>query len=222
MPPDRPVPPPRGLRWPVIALWLGLLALPFGVLGTVNGLYGPAGHDPGPACSRLCHDRGCIHTDQQIDFRRPVARLAREVYVLNIRALKASPLGYQRTNLVVYVLGFPLLNAGLLLVVLWPLRRTTGRGAKAATVAIGLGLAGLLVVPVTTGGLAPWGWSLRGAYWYCTDFCIHAANLTGVPYAAFNFLLFTVAFPLTSCGLATLVLAMAIERALGRRRIAPG
>ena len=32
-------------------------------------------------------------------------------------------------------------------------------------------------------------------YWYCTDFCINAANLLGITYVEFNFLLFIVIFP---------------------------
>jgi len=33
-------------------------------------------------------------------------------------------------------------------------------------------------------------------YWYCTDFCINAANLMGLTYNEFNFLLFIVVFPM--------------------------
>jgi hypothetical protein len=33
-------------------------------------------------------------------------------------------------------------------------------------------------------------------YWYCTDFCINAANLLGISYVEFNFILFLVVFPL--------------------------
>lgn len=32
-------------------------------------------------------------------------------------------------------------------------------------------------------------------YWYCTDFCINAANLLGVSYAGFNFCLFIIGIP---------------------------
>ena len=32
-------------------------------------------------------------------------------------------------------------------------------------------------------------------YWYCTDFCINMANLLGISYVEFNFLLFLVALP---------------------------
>lgn len=32
-------------------------------------------------------------------------------------------------------------------------------------------------------------------YWYCTDFCVNAANLLGVSYVSFNVLLFIVGLP---------------------------
>jgi len=38
-------------------------------------------------------------------------------------------------------------------------------------------------------------------YWYCTDFCINAANMLGITYVEFNFLLFIVLFPLVTVGL---------------------
>jgi uncharacterized membrane protein len=36
---------------------------------------------------------------------------------------------------------------------------------------------------------------LEHIYWYCTDFCINAANLIGISYVEFNFLLFLIIFP---------------------------
>jgi len=35
-------------------------------------------------------------------------------------------------------------------------------------------------------------------YWYCTDFCINAANLLGISYVEFNFILFLIVFPLVT------------------------
>ncbi|MGK0366341.1 MAG: hypothetical protein ACI85O_003414 [Saprospiraceae bacterium] len=35
-------------------------------------------------------------------------------------------------------------------------------------------------------------------YWYCTDFCINAANLLGISYVEFNFILFLIIFPLVT------------------------
>ena len=32
-------------------------------------------------------------------------------------------------------------------------------------------------------------------YWYCTDFCLNAANLLGISYPEFNFYLFLVLMP---------------------------
>lgn len=37
--------------------------------------------------------------------------------------------------------------------------------------------------------------TLDRLYWYCTDFCIHIANLLGITYVEFNFWLFLVIFP---------------------------
>jgi hypothetical protein len=37
---------------------------------------------------------------------------------------------------------------------------------------------------------------ISSLYWYCTDFCINTANLLGITYVEFNFLLFIVIFPL--------------------------
>lgn len=37
---------------------------------------------------------------------------------------------------------------------------------------------------------------ISNLYWYCTDFCINAANLLGISYVEFNFILFLVVFPL--------------------------
>jgi hypothetical protein len=38
---------------------------------------------------------------------------------------------------------------------------------------------------------------IRESYWYCTDFCINAANLLHMTYVEFNFWLFLVVFPCT-------------------------
>ena len=35
-------------------------------------------------------------------------------------------------------------------------------------------------------------------YWYCTDFCINAANILGISYVEFNFILFIIIFPLVT------------------------
>jgi len=32
-------------------------------------------------------------------------------------------------------------------------------------------------------------------YWYCTDFCVNSANLLGITYDEFNFLLLIIIFP---------------------------
>lgn len=37
---------------------------------------------------------------------------------------------------------------------------------------------------------------LNAIYWYCTDFCVNAANLFGITYVEFNFILFVVIYPL--------------------------
>jgi hypothetical protein len=37
---------------------------------------------------------------------------------------------------------------------------------------------------------------LNSLYWYCTDFCISAANLLGITYIEFNFMLFILFYPL--------------------------
>ena len=41
-------------------------------------------------------------------------------------------------------------------------------------------------------------------YVYCTDFCISAANLTGLSYYEVNFILFCVAYPLLGVAAALL------------------
>ena len=45
---------------------------------------------------------------------------------------------------------------------------------------------------------------IQNIYWYCTDFCIHAANVLGITYVEFNFWLFIVVFPSTFLILALL------------------
>lgn len=190
--------------WAVV-LWATLLLLPFAVLCTVNGVSGPSVAEHQAFCTRYCHSasHGCPHTAAKFDFEQPGPKLARRVFLANIRLLGSTSLGYQNTNLVVYVLAFPAACAGLLLAVLWP-TRTAVTPSRARwfglVVLLGSALAGLAVFPIT-GGLTRWGWSLRGLYWFCTDFCIHAGNGTTLTYDAFNFLLFTVAFPLTLLGL---------------------
>ncbi len=36
---------------------------------------------------------------------------------------------------------------------------------------------------------------IEGLYWYCTDFCINAANLLGITYVEFNSWLFLILLP---------------------------
>lgn len=36
---------------------------------------------------------------------------------------------------------------------------------------------------------------IESIYWYCTDFCINAANLLGISYVEFNIWLFLVLLP---------------------------
>lgn len=37
---------------------------------------------------------------------------------------------------------------------------------------------------------------LTDIYWYCTDFCVNAANLLGISYIEFNTLIFIILMPL--------------------------
>ena len=39
--------------------------------------------------------------------------------------------------------------------------------------------------------------AIQHIYWFCTDFCIHTANMLGITYVEFNFWLFIVVFPAT-------------------------
>ncbi|MFL5753963.1 MAG: hypothetical protein ACJ76F_11190 [Bacteroidia bacterium] len=50
-------------------------------------------------------------------------------------------------------------------------------------------------------------------YWYCTDFCINAANLFGITYIEFNFILFIVIYPL----LLLFLIAVNLNRYIIRR-----
>ncbi len=36
---------------------------------------------------------------------------------------------------------------------------------------------------------------LESIYWYCTDFCIHMANMLGISYVKFNMWLFLILLP---------------------------
>ncbi len=188
-------------RLRTLALWASLLALPFATLAAVDVAHGPSTHEAAAHCTRACHDHGCAHLAQRIDVTRPPVRLARQLYVANLHALKAPSFGYRDTNLLVYVVGFPVLFAGLLLALL--LRRPPGAVAWGPVGLLG-GLLGYVLVHVEA--LGAWGSGRSGLYWACTDFCIHLGNRTGLTYEGFNFLLFVVGFPLTLfalvCGLA--------------------
>ncbi|MBX2802701.1 MAG: hypothetical protein KTR31_33785 [Myxococcales bacterium] len=206
----------RAVIWTVI-LWATLLALPFATLAAVDVAHGPAVHTASAdRCTRACHDRGCAHLAQHVDTSRGVARLARRIYIANIEALRAPAFGYRDTNLLVYVLGLPLLFAGLLLAVLWPRGGTSPSRRAWIALALPVGLLGVLMayVGANAGQLWLWGVGRDAVYWACTDFCIHAANLTGLTYEGFNFVLFVVGFPLTTVAL----IGLAARRWLGPRR----
>lgn len=195
----------RRWAWTVL-LWLLLLVAPFAMMGAVNSWNGPSTHARESTCTRFCHDHGCPHRVAGTDASK-ISRNAERLYLENIRLLKASPLGYRNTNLLVYLAGFPSLFALLLLAVLRPgphsdaTRQRYGTLGVAAVVALALALA-------AQGSLRDWGPpSLRAAYWYCTDFCIHAANALGIAYDTFNFLLFVVGFPAAACTLAVAAVA---------------
>ncbi len=179
-------------------MWMLLMAAPFVVLGAVNVAHGPSHPALEETCTRWCHDHGCPHTAARHDFSKPVPALARKVYYANIRALGATPLGYRNTNIVVYVLGAPALAGALLFACLWPAdpRISRRRWGVWGAMALAVGLAGVRL-GVGIGRLAEW----RSLYWFCTDFCIHAANGMGLTYEEFNFLLFVLGFPLTLLGL---------------------
>lgn len=179
----------------VLVLWATLLALPFALLAAVDAAHGPSTHAPAEHCTRACHDRGCVHLLEVVDPENPVVQAARGLYVANLEALRAPSIGYRDTNLLVYVVGFPLLYASLLLVVLW---RAPPRVVRPATVGAGLGLVALLgSVALRPSALLAWGRGADALYWACTDFCVHMGNLTGLTYEGFNFLLFVVGFPFT-------------------------
>lgn len=52
-------------------------------------------------------------------------------------------------------------------------------------------------------------------YWYCTDFCINAANLLGISYVEFNMVLFLLIFPLVFF----ILLGMNLYRYLWKRLV---
>ena len=52
-------------------------------------------------------------------------------------------------------------------------------------------------------------------YWYCTDFCIHMANLLGISYVEFNFWLFILFFPLVTL----LLLILNIKKYFFKRQV---
>lgn len=190
-------------RWLVtIGLWVSLLLLPFATLAAVDGLHGPSDPALAEVCTRYCHDHGCPHHAEDIDWGSPALRVARQAYLTNLAWLRAPAMGYRHTNLAVYVVGAPSVFAGLLLIALWP-----RAGARAPVVACGVATSALAillsVVVATRATLLRWDDSSVAAalYWLCTDFCIHAANALGLSYETFNFLLFLCAFPLTGVGL---------------------
>jgi len=196
------------------ALWLTLLCLPFATLAAVDVTHGPSTHVRADHCTRACHDRGCAHLPDKVDVNRPVVRLARQVYEANIEALRAPSFGYRDTNLLVYVLGFPVAFALLLPLVLWP-RRRPGPVAWAGLVASVGGLVGLgAVVASRSEVLLAWGSGRTALYWACTDACVHLGNLSGLTYEGFNFVLFVVGFPGTLLVLLLLTFVRGI-RALG-------
>ena len=59
----------------------------------------------------------------------------------------------------------------------------------------------------------------RALYWYCVDFVIHVANLTGLTYRDVNAALFLVVWPLVTAGLVAVVVYQAVVlRRLRERR----
>jgi len=51
---------------------------------------------------------------------------------------------------------------------------------------------------------------IESIYWYCTDFCVNAANLLGISYVEFNIWLFLVLLP----GLVLVLLVLNVWRYL--------
>ena len=111
-------------------LWIFffLVTLPFLLMVVVNVSMGtPSSTYNATQCTRYCHDHGCAHVTVAIEgpVSTPFFRLARKLYVANIRWLHHNPFGmsYKEINLVIYVLILPLLG----LVFLWGILRKRGR-----------------------------------------------------------------------------------------------
>ena len=68
-------------------------------------------------CSRYCHTVKCIHFEKKLkEAPSKWNQCIQKIYAWNINALKENSVGvsYQRINIYVYVLAFPLLMATLL------------------------------------------------------------------------------------------------------------
>ena len=67
-------------------------------------------------CTRYCHNVACPHFKRNFDTYQnqlPIAKSFRETYWGNIRALKQNAIGlsYQQINLLIYIIGFPMLTS---------------------------------------------------------------------------------------------------------------
>ncbi|MEM8526723.1 MAG: hypothetical protein AAGG68_18935 [Bacteroidota bacterium] len=62
-------------------------------------------------CTRYCHDRHCPHFKAKVVDKNSLALNIQPAYQTAIRALKYNPIGlsYTTINLLVFVLGFPVL-----------------------------------------------------------------------------------------------------------------
>ncbi|MEL6719899.1 MAG: hypothetical protein AAFP82_14395 [Bacteroidota bacterium] len=62
-------------------------------------------------CTRYCHDHHCIHFEAKLNTQDSFASKIQLTYQTTIQMLKHNPLGlsYQTINLLIFVIGFPLL-----------------------------------------------------------------------------------------------------------------
>ncbi len=106
-----------------IALFLFLISTPFLFMVLVNETSGPPTEKyRRDRCTRYCHSVGCLHTVEKYkDGSSPYGKSAEQVYNTAIAWLgnKETGMNYREMNLLVFVLGMPLLMS----ILLWELIR---------------------------------------------------------------------------------------------------
>ena len=98
-------------------IWLILVIAPFLIMIVVNEMHETPSVKRETRCSRYCHNNGCPHIKEQLK-KNPSSwkKMIKKTFDWNVGALHKNSIGlsYQKINILIYILLFPLVMAILL------------------------------------------------------------------------------------------------------------